>query len=92
MVTQDYPANFTLNTNVSHLNLEYDLPWFTVKSVTAYQYLAYSAFELQKYEDALEAVNQAIKLSGKTHDRTLLGLQEAITKELKQREALRKGA
>jgi iron complex outermembrane recepter protein len=39
VVTQDYPGNFTLNTNVSHLNLEYETPWFNIKSVTAYQYL-----------------------------------------------------
>jgi iron complex outermembrane recepter protein len=39
VVTQDYPARFALNTNVSHLNLEYELPWFTIKSVTAYQWL-----------------------------------------------------
>jgi iron complex outermembrane recepter protein len=38
-VTQDYPSRFALNTNISHLNLEWDLPWFTVKSVSAYQYL-----------------------------------------------------
>jgi iron complex outermembrane receptor protein len=38
-VTQDYPSRFALNTNVSHLNLEWSLPWFTVRSVTAYQYL-----------------------------------------------------
>src|SRR5579883_1199715 len=38
-VSQDYPARFALNTNVTHLNLQYDTPWFTVKSVTAYQYL-----------------------------------------------------
>lgn len=38
-VSQDYPSRFALNTNVTHLNLEYDTPWFTVKSVTAYQYL-----------------------------------------------------
>ncbi len=38
-VSQDYPAHFALNTNLTHLNLEWNLPWFTVKSVTAYQYL-----------------------------------------------------
>ena len=39
VVNQDYPARFALNTNLTHLNLEWDLPLFTVKSVTAYQYL-----------------------------------------------------
>jgi iron complex outermembrane receptor protein len=38
-VTQDYPSRFALDTNITHLNLEWDLPWFTVTSVTAYQYL-----------------------------------------------------
>ncbi len=45
VVTQDYPGNFTLNTNVSHLNMEYETPWFNIKSVTAYQYLANSQRE-----------------------------------------------
>jgi iron complex outermembrane receptor protein len=39
VITQDYPGRFALNTNLTHLNLEWDLPWFTVKSVTGYQYL-----------------------------------------------------
>jgi iron complex outermembrane receptor protein len=38
-VSQDYPSRFALDSNVTHLNLEWELPWFTVKSVTAYQYL-----------------------------------------------------
>ena len=38
-VSQDYPSRFALNSNISHLNLEWDLPWFTIKSVSAYQYL-----------------------------------------------------
>jgi iron complex outermembrane receptor protein len=59
-LVQDYPSKFNLNTNVTHLNLEWDLPWFTVKSVSAYQYLDHkqqenssrSAFELiQAYDD-----------------------------------------
>jgi iron complex outermembrane receptor protein len=36
-VTQDYPGKFDLRTQLFHLNLEYDSPWFAVKSVTAYQ-------------------------------------------------------
>lgn len=39
VVSQDYPARFVLDTNLTHLNLEWSLPWFTVKSTTAYQYL-----------------------------------------------------
>ena len=38
-ITQDYPSRFALNTNLTHLNLQWELPWFTIKSVTAYQYL-----------------------------------------------------
>ena len=60
VVTQDYPSKFNLDSNLSHVNLEWDLPWFTVKSVSAYQYLDHrqqedssrSAFELLgKYDD-----------------------------------------
>lgn len=39
-IYQDYPSHFELTTELYHLNLEYDAPWFTVKSVTAYQYLS----------------------------------------------------
>jgi iron complex outermembrane receptor protein len=38
-VTQDYPERFALNTNLTHLDVQWDLPLFSVKSVTAYQYL-----------------------------------------------------
>ncbi len=37
VVTQDYPAEFKLDTSLYHLNLEWNLPLFTIKSVTAYQ-------------------------------------------------------
>ncbi len=59
-VSQDYPSRFALNTNITHLNLEWDLPWFTVKSVSAYQYLDHHQQEdssrttydiLGKYDD-----------------------------------------
>jgi iron complex outermembrane receptor protein len=36
-VYQDYPGLFKLTTQLYHLNLEWDLPWFIIKSVTAYQ-------------------------------------------------------
>ena len=39
VVCQDYPATFNLTTQLYHLNLQWDLPWFVVKSVTAYQQL-----------------------------------------------------
>jgi iron complex outermembrane receptor protein len=34
---QDYPGHFRLNAQLYHLNLSWDLPWATIKSVTAYQ-------------------------------------------------------
>ena len=39
VVNQDYPGHFSLDTQLYHLNMQWDLPWFTLKSVTAYQYL-----------------------------------------------------
>ncbi len=42
VISQDYPTIFRLNTNLTHLNLEYETPWFTIKSVTAYQYLEHN--------------------------------------------------
>jgi iron complex outermembrane receptor protein len=37
VVDQDYPGHFALYTQLIHLNLQWDLPWATVKSITAYQ-------------------------------------------------------
>jgi iron complex outermembrane receptor protein len=37
VVNQDYPGKFKLTTQLYHLNMQYDAPWFTVKSVTGYQ-------------------------------------------------------
>jgi len=34
---QDYPAEFNLHTQLYHLNLQYDLDWFSIKSVSGYQ-------------------------------------------------------
>src|SRR5205085_1436398 len=45
VVTQDYPSRFALNSNITHLNLEWELPWFTVKTVSAYQYLSHKQQE-----------------------------------------------
>ncbi|MDB5396450.1 MAG: TonB-dependent receptor, partial [Rhodospirillales bacterium] len=69
VVTQDYPARFALNTNITHLNLEWDLPWFTVKSVSAYQYLDHhqqedgsrSAFSLIGAYDNVAAWNTKLQ-------------------------------
>jgi iron complex outermembrane receptor protein len=39
-VTQDFVPKFDNVSELSHLNIEWDESWFTVKSVTAYQWLA----------------------------------------------------
>lgn len=39
VLSQDYPAEFNMATNLTHLTAEWDGSWFTVKSITAYQWL-----------------------------------------------------
>ena len=39
VVNQDYAGHFKLDTQLYHLNMQYDAPWFTVKTVTGYQIL-----------------------------------------------------
>ena len=36
-VYQDFPGHFGMTSQLYHLNLNYDAPWFEVKSVSAYQ-------------------------------------------------------
>ena len=36
-IFQDYPSKNELTTQLYHLNLQYDLPWFSIRSVSAYQ-------------------------------------------------------
>ena len=38
-IFQDYPSKNELTSNLYHLNWQYDSDWFSVRSVTAYQYL-----------------------------------------------------
>lgn len=38
-IFQDYPSKNNLTTYLYHLNLQYDFDWFSVRSVTGYQYL-----------------------------------------------------
>lgn len=61
-ISQDYPAKFDMATNLTHLTAEWDASWFTIKSVTAYQWLdnvqgedsSRSAFSiLGKYDDVV---------------------------------------
>jgi iron complex outermembrane receptor protein len=64
-IYQDYPAHFKLTTQLYHLNLQWDLPWFTIKSVTAYQGLDHvqqedssrTAYSLASYYDDVAAWN-----------------------------------
>jgi iron complex outermembrane receptor protein len=36
-IFQDYPGKFNLTAELYHLNLQYDAPWFSVRSVSAWQ-------------------------------------------------------
>jgi iron complex outermembrane receptor protein len=36
-LSQDYPSHFKLTSQLYHLNLQWDLPYFSIRSVTAYQ-------------------------------------------------------
>ncbi|HEY2032167.1 MAG TPA: TonB-dependent receptor [Rhizomicrobium sp.] len=38
-ISQDYPSKSKLTTELYHLNLSYQAPWFTIKSVSAYQHM-----------------------------------------------------
>jgi iron complex outermembrane recepter protein len=68
-VTQDYPSKFNLDTQLYHLNLSWDLPWFTATSVTAYQDLDHrqqedssrSAYALIHSYDDVAAWNTKLK-------------------------------
>ena len=44
-VTQDYPSKYRLRTELYHLNLNYELPFATLKSTSAYQNLNHSQQE-----------------------------------------------
>ncbi len=67
-IYQDYPAHFKLTTQLYHLNMEWNLPWFTVKSVTAYQGLDHvqqedssrTAYSLAGFYDDVAAWNTHI--------------------------------
>ena len=39
VVSQDYPSYFKLDTQLYHVNLDWELPWAVAKSVTSYQIL-----------------------------------------------------
>jgi iron complex outermembrane recepter protein len=68
-VTQDFPSKFNLDTQLYHLNMQWDLPWFSIKSVTAYQDLDHrqkedssrSAFSVLGSYDDIAAWNTTLK-------------------------------
>jgi iron complex outermembrane receptor protein len=78
VVDQDYPAHFRLDSQLYHLNLEWDAPWAIIKSVTAYQGLdqvqredsSRSAFALVGAYDDVAAWNT--KLANYTQEIDLL--------------------
>ena len=45
VVSQDYPSYFKLDTQLYHLNLDWELPWAVAKSVTSYQILDHNQQE-----------------------------------------------
>jgi len=69
VVSQDYPSKFNLDTQLYHLNLQWDLPWLSVKSVTAFQGLDHrqredssrSAFSILGAYDDLAAWNTSVQ-------------------------------
>ncbi|HND61601.1 MAG TPA: hypothetical protein PLB90_08995 [Opitutaceae bacterium] len=70
-----------LNTAVAKGNLE--------KPGAVYNFLAYISFELRRYDEALNAVNQAIALTDLSHDSQLPRLKTAIEDAIKERNALK---
>jgi len=54
--------------------------------IAVYLYLAYSAFELQKYDEALDAVDHAAKLPDAAKDKQLGPLRQAVLDAIKARE------
>ena len=69
VVYQDYPAQFDLLTQLYHLNLQWDLPGVSLRSVTAYQQLDHvqqedssrSAFSVLGQFDDVAAWNTSLK-------------------------------
>jgi iron complex outermembrane receptor protein len=69
VVSQDYPSKFNLDAQIYHLNLQWDLPAFSVRSVTAFQELDHrqkedssrSAFSILGAYDDLAAWNTSLQ-------------------------------
>lgn len=68
VVNQDFAGRFKLDTQLYHLNMQYDAPWFTVKSVTGYQILDHvqsedgdrSTFSTLGFYDTVAAWNTTV--------------------------------
>lgn len=68
-LAQDYPSKFRLTTQLYHLNLQWDLPEVSVRSVSAYQQLGHvqqedsdrSTFSALKMYDDVAAWNTGLK-------------------------------
>jgi tetratricopeptide (TPR) repeat protein len=54
---------------------------------SVYMFLAYTAFEMEKFEDALDAVDHATKFPEAAKDKQLPRLREAIVEAIKERDA-----
>ena len=82
-VYQDYPSHFSLTTQLYHLNLQWDLPYFSIRSVTAYQGLDHvqqedssrSAFVISNSYDDVAAWNTHVH--NYTEEFDLLSLPDA---------------
>lgn len=69
VVTQDFAPKFDLDTQLYHLNLQWDQPWFSIKSVSAYQSLnnrikedsSRSAFDIVGFYDDVAAWNTDLR-------------------------------
>ncbi len=61
------------------------------KAYAVYNFLAYVAYEMTKFDEALVAVNKALASPGSEHETHLPKLKAAIEEALKERELLKSG-
>jgi Tfp pilus assembly protein PilF len=61
------------------------------KAYAVYNFLAYVAYEMTKFDEALVAVNKALASPGSEHETHLPKLKLAIEEALKERELLKSG-
>jgi predicted Zn-dependent protease len=100
---QQFPHSGQLDFQIAQIYYSLDKPEDAFRSLNAsiakghldkpgavYNYLAYIAFELRRYDDALVAVDKAISYS-QASDTQLLRLKQAIQEALKEQEQLKAG-